>query len=280
MRGPAWPREWAPVGSDLVQADLGGRVLSYERRGSGDPLLLIMGMAGHAGLWREDFLAGLAEDFDVVVYDHRGIGASTDVEGPFSIADLAEDAVALLDALGWDSAHVFGISMGGMVAQELVLSHEQRVRRLVLGCTYCGGPRTNPMAPGPMRMMGAMNSGNLDESLRAGFEANLSPAWTADEAHWAEFRQLALAARVPVPVVLRQAQAAFVHDTSTRLPGVTAPTLVMAGTADEMVLYPNNEVIAALIPEATLHPLPDVGHLFWWERRDEVLEAISKHLSG
>ena len=177
-----------------MQVDLGGRVLSYTRRGSGEPLLLIMGMAGHAGLWREDFLAGLAEEFEVLTYDHRGIGESTDVDGPFSIGDLAEDAAALLDAVGWDSAHVFGISMGGMVAQELVLTHPQRVRRLVLGCTYCGGPRTNPMAPGPMRMMAAMNSGNVEQSLRAGFEANLSPNWTADDAHWTDFQQLALAA--------------------------------------------------------------------------------------
>jgi 3-oxoadipate enol-lactonase len=263
-----------------VHADLGGRTLSYTRRGEGEPLLLIMGMAGHMGLWREDFLARLANDFDIVAYDHRGIGHSTDVDGPFSIADLADDAVAVLDAVGWDSAHVFGISMGGMVAQELVLSHEQRVRRLVLGCTYCGGPRTNPMAPGPMRMMTAMNSGNLENALRAGFQANLSATWAADDDHWREFKDIALAERVPVPVVLRQAQAAFVHDTSTRLPGITTPTLVMAGTADEMVLYPNNEVIAALIPGATMHSLPDVGHLFWWERPDEVVAAITQHLTG
>jgi 3-oxoadipate enol-lactonase len=263
-----------------VHADLGDRQLSYVRRGSGAPLLLIMGMAGHLGLWREDFLARLDSDFDIVAFDNRGIGDSTDVPGPFTIAELADDAVALLDAIGWDSAHVFGISMGGMIAQELVVSHPDRVRRLVLGCTYCGGPRTNPMAPGPMRMMTAMNSGNIEEALRAGFEANLSPAWTADDAHWQDFHDIALAARVPVPVVLRQAQAAFVHDTSTRLPAVQAPTLVMAGTADEMVLYPNNEVIAALIPLATMHPLPDAGHLFWWERPDEVATAIKEHLTS
>ena len=239
-----------------------------------------MGMAGHIGLWREDFLAALKGSFDIVAYDQRGIGDSTDVPGPFTIAELAQDAGAVLDAVGWDSAHVFGISMGGMVAQELVINHPARVRRLVLGCTYCGGPRTNPMAPGPMRMMTAMNSGNIEAALRAAFEANLSPAWAADEAHWREFHDIALAARVPVPVVLRQAQAAFVHDTSTRLPAVAAPTLVMAGTVDEMVLYANNEVIASLIPGATMHPLPDAGHLFWWERRDEVVEAITKHLTG
>lgn len=261
-----------------MHADLGDRKLSYVRRGDGPPLLLIMGMAGHVGLWREDFLDALAESFDVVAFDHRGIGESTDVPGAFSIAELAADTAALLDAVGWERAHVFGISMGGMIAQELVLNHPDRVERLVLGCTYCGGPRTNPMAPGPMRMVTAMNSGNIELALRAGFEANLSPAWTADEAHWAEFQQIALSEQVPVQVVMRQAQACFVHDTSTRLPTVTAPTMVIAGSSDEMVLPANNEVIASLIPNATMHSLPEVGHLFWWERPDEVLTLLRQHL--
>jgi 3-oxoadipate enol-lactonase len=260
-----------------VIADLGDRQLSYHRRGRGEPLLLIMGMAGHAGLWREDFVDRLAADFEVVTYDHRGIGDSTDVAGPFSIAQLAADATDLLDAIGWRDAHVFGISMGGMVAQELVLSDPDRVRRLALGCTYCGGPRTNPMAPGPMRMVSAMNSGDVEAALRVAFEANLSPTWTADESHWREFHDIALAERVPVQVVLRQAQAAYVHDTSTRLPSVQLPTLVLAGTEDEMVLYANNEVIAALIPGARMTSFDDVGHLFWWERPDETVRALSEH---
>ncbi|MGH8861920.1 MAG: alpha/beta fold hydrolase [Jatrophihabitantaceae bacterium] len=261
-----------------MHADIGDRKLCYERRGSGEPLLLIMGMAGHMGMWRKDFLDLLDADFDVVVYDNRGIGDSTDVAGQFTIAQLAEDAVHLLDHLGWASAHVFGISMGGMIAQELVLNHPDRVRRLVLGCTYCGGPRTDPMAPGPMRMMSAMSSGVLEDAIRAGYEANLSPTWTADDAHWSEFHDIALSERVPTAVVLRQAQAAFAHDTSTRLPAVATPTLVIAGTVDEMVLYPNNEVIAELIPGATMYPLADVGHLFWWERPDECAAAIRGHL--
>lgn len=263
-----------------MHADLGDRRLSYRRRGSGPPLLLIMGMAGHAGMWRDDFVDRLAADFEVVTYDHRGIGDSTDVPGPFSITELAADAAALLDAIGWQGAHVFGISMGGMVAQELVLRDPRRVGKLVLGCTYCGGPRTNPMAPGPMRMMSAMNSGNAEAALRAAFEANLSPSWTADEGHWREFHDIALAERVPVHVVVRQAQAAFVHDTSTRLPSVATPTLVMAGTADEMVLYPNNEVIAALIPGARMRSFDDAGHLFWWEHPDHVVAAVREHLIG
>src|SRR5919197_6681477 len=99
--------------------------LSYFRRGQGEPLLLIMGMGGHHRMWREEFLALLEPHFDVVAYDHRGIGESDRAEGPFSVADLADDVAGLIAALGWERAHVFGISLGGMVAQELVLRHPE-----------------------------------------------------------------------------------------------------------------------------------------------------------
>ncbi len=261
-----------------MHLEVANRTISYDRRGQGEPLLLIMGMAGHRGLWRDDFLDLLADDFDVVSYDHRGIAESTDVPGPFTIDDLADDAVAVLDGLSLESAHVFGISMGGMVAQELVLRHGDRVRRLVLGCTYCGGPGSSLDAPGPLRMITAMNTGVAEDAVRAGFLANLSPTWTADETHWPEFSRIALSEQVPVPVVMRQAQAAFGHNTAARLPMVSTPTLVIAGTADEMLGHANNELIASLIPSAKLLSMPDVGHLFWWERPKETADAIREHL--
>src|SRR5262245_33677565 len=108
------------------------------RRGTGEPLLLIMGMAGHHLIWGEPFLSLLERDFDLLTFDHRGIGTSERAEQEFSIADLAEDAVRVMAEAGWARAHVFGISLGGMVAQELVLRHPDLVRTLTLGCTYPG----------------------------------------------------------------------------------------------------------------------------------------------
>src|SRR6476620_5229884 len=123
----------------MPQAAVDGISLFYERHGAGEPVLLIQGMSGTHLAWGEAFLAGLGDDLDVVAYNHRGVGDSTPQSDPFTIAQLADDAAGLLDALGWDDAHVLGISMGGMVAQELALRHPARIRTLTLGCTYCGG---------------------------------------------------------------------------------------------------------------------------------------------
>jgi pimeloyl-ACP methyl ester carboxylesterase len=261
----------------LSLARIGDRDVGYARRGSGEPLLLVEGMAMHHLVWGEPFLAALGEHYDVISYDHRGIGDSADVAGEFSIAVLAEDAAALLDALDIESAHVFGISMGGMVAQELALINPQRVRTLALGCTYAGGEGSTLVASGPMRMFEAMQTHDPDIAVRAGFEANLSPAFCAGEGNWERFHELALAQRVPVPVIMRQAQAAMGHDTSTRLPGLTVPTLVLHGTLDEMLAFSNGERIAALIPGSTFVAFDEVGHLFWWERHDESLAALRAH---
>src|SRR5689334_21779783 len=123
----------------MTRVQVGSIELDYERGGAGPPLLLIMGMSGTALHWGEPFLASLREDFDVIAYDHRGVGASTRLDGGVTTPQLAADAAGLLDALALDSAHVLGISMGGKVAQELALAHPERVRTLPLGCTYCGG---------------------------------------------------------------------------------------------------------------------------------------------
>jgi 3-oxoadipate enol-lactonase len=261
----------------VPSADLGGRVLYYERHGAGEPLLLIQGMAAHHRMWGRPFLTALARDFDVVAFDHRGIGPSTDVPGDFTIGDLAADAVALLDHLGWASAHVLGISLGGMVAQAVTLNHPDRVRCLVLGCTYPGGDGTSLRATGPLRMMTAINTGDVDLAVRAAFVSNLSAAYAADERQYALFKEIALSAATPVPVILRQAKAAFVHDASGRLAEITAPTLILHGDEDDMIVPVNGTLLAAAIPGAVLHAFAHTGHMFWWEHPDETALLVRAH---
>jgi 3-oxoadipate enol-lactonase len=257
---------------------VGDNELYYERSGAGEPLLLIMGMSGTHLSWGEPFLDALRRDFEIVVYDHRGMGKSARTEPPFTIADLAEDAVALRDELGWDTAHVVGISMGGMVAQELVLRHPERVRTLTLGCTYAGGPgATLTSQDVGMRLFESMQSGDRERALRVGWEVNVSKRFAADEEQFAEFRRRALEVPANVPTIMAQMQAIMPHDTSARLGEIAAPTLVIHGTEDEMLSYRNADAIARAIPGARLEILDGVGHLFFWEEPERSAELVRSH---
>jgi 3-oxoadipate enol-lactonase len=260
-------------------ADIDGASLYYERRGAGEPVLLIQGMSGSHVAWGDAFLAGLGEDLDLVAYDHRGVGDSTPQTDPFTIAQLADDAAGLLDALGWESAHVLGISMGGMVAQELALRHPQRIRTLTLGCTYPGGSGAQLADPALIQeLAGALLSGDRELALRTGFAANLSAAFVADEAHFEPFHAMATAVPVAVPVIMLQMQAVMGHDASARLESIEAPTLVVHGTEDRMLPVANGELIARLIPHARLELLEGVGHMFWWEQPERSAALVRSHV--
>jgi len=251
----------------MPTASSNGHDLHYQLRGHGPPLLLVMGMSGNHRHWGEPFLRELQSDFEVLSYDHRGVGSSAWVTEPFTIADLADDAAGLLDAVGWPSAHVLGISMGGMVAQELALSSPHRVRTLTLGCTYAGGEGSALTDPEVMtRLATAMESGDRERAIRAGWEANVSVAWAEDPEHYLTFSEVAHAQPAAMRVIMLQMHAISHHDTSARLKEIAAPTLVIHGSADEMLDAHNGELIARAIPGARLEVMEEVGHLFFWER--------------
>ncbi len=252
--------------------------LSYERAGAGPTLLMIMGRSGTYSHWGEALLADLRGEVDVIVYDHRGVGASSRLEGPLTIRQMAQDAAGLLDALEIHSAHVFGISMGGMIAQELTLSQPERVRTLTLGCTYCGGPGSLLSSPEVQRRMAdAIASGDRERAIRTSWEINVSPAFAAREADWERFREISLRRRVALEVILEQTRAVAAHDASARLGEIVPPTLVVHGTLDETLPVANGEMIAELIPGARLELLEDVGHLFFWERPERTTQLLLAH---
>jgi 3-oxoadipate enol-lactonase len=252
--------------------------LHYERAGSGEPLLLIQGMSGTHVAWGKPFLAPLREAFDVIAFDNRGIGLSAPIDGAFTIVEMAEDAAGLMDELGLESAHVVGISMGGMIAQELALPQPDRLRSLTLGCTYCGGPGPQLMPQANVEILAAgMMSGDRDKAIRAGYEVNLSPAFRADEDRYAAFHEMATSVPAAKRTIELQAQAIFGHDTSARLGEITTPTLIVHGTEDGVLPYLNGELIASLMPAARFETLEGVGHMFWWERPERSAELIREH---
>jgi 3-oxoadipate enol-lactonase len=258
-----------------------GIELYWERSGRGEPLLLIQGMSGTHLAWGEPFLSRLEADFDCVVFDNRGIGNSAEVSEPFTIADLAADALAVMDAAGLETAHVLGISMGGMTAQQLALAAPDRLRTLTLGCTYPGGEGSSLIAPedaGPL--LEAFGSGEIDRVFKAAYEVNLSPDFRAEESHYADFTAMAGALPSRQATVQLQIQAIGGHDVQARLAEIAAPTLVIHGTADKMIPVANGELIASLIPGARLEIFDDVGHMFWWEQPERSAELLRAHALG
>ncbi|MEA2190932.1 MAG: hypothetical protein QOI73_1053 [Solirubrobacteraceae bacterium] len=256
-----------------------GSELHYERRGRGAPLLLIQGMGANAAHWGEPFLTELERDFELVLYDHRGVGRSAPLQGTdVTVPGLAADALGLLDALGIAAAHVLGISMGGMVAQELALTAPERVLTLTLGCTYCGGPDarfTDDRVVNALAM--AILSGDLERRLRAGWGFNVSEAFAGGEGNFERFSEVAMQYPIALEVIVAQVQAVIGHDTSQRLAGICAPTLVVHGSDDQMLAAVNGELVAGLIPGARLELLDGVGHLFFWEQPERAAGLIAEH---
>ncbi len=248
------------------------------RRGSGEPLLLIQGLSGHHRHWGEPFMTALEASFDAIAIDHRNTGLSPRVEGAYSLGDLADDAIGVLDELGLESAHVVGVSMGGMIAQELALRHPGRVRALVLGCTYAGGPGQNLAAPEVFEILvEGMQSGDRAQALRASWSVNVSEEFAADDAHYSAFEEISMVNPVSIDVIVSQMDAIGRHDTSARLGEITAPTLVIHGTADRMLPVANGEAIAQAIPGARFEALEGVGHMFWFEEPQRSAQLIRDH---
>jgi len=261
----------------MPSVDAGGTELYYERAGEGEPMLLIQGMSATRLAWGGEFRGLLEPRFETIVFDNRGMGGSGRAELPFAVADMANDTLALLDALEIERAHVVGISMGGTIAQELALAHPERVRTLTLGATFCGGPETTLMAPEDLQMLGAAYaSGDPVRVLRAMWEINISPGFREDDSRFEAFREMGSQLPAPRPVVMQQMRACAEHDTSARLHELSMPTLVVHGTADRLIKVSNGELIARLIP-APIELLDGVGHMFWWERPERSAELIREH---
>ena len=239
-----------------------GVELYWESTGAGAPVLLVMGLGMNAtGWWRT--VPVLSESLRVIAFDNRGAGRSDKPEGPYSVAQMADDAMAVLDAAGEPAAHVYGISLGGMIAQEIALRHPERVRSLVLGATTPGGERAVP----------------LDDDVVAFFMRRREmpaheAAWASVPYSYGEQTRLHGGQRIAEDVEQRlrypiepvgyagQLGAALYHDTSDRLADLSLPTLVVHGDADRIVPTGNGRVLAEAIPGARLELLAGAGHLY------------------
>jgi 3-oxoadipate enol-lactonase len=249
--------------------------LWYERSGSGEPVLLITGFTISSAIF-DPVLSLYEPEFDCIRYDNRGSGRSAAPWRLTSMPELAHDAVRLLDALELESAHVFGVSMGGMIAQELAIRHPERVRGLVLGCTTPGGPRGIRPTLTELAALGGATLGAAREPGRPWLAAALfSPAFRREQPERVRELVAYFSRHRPSPQGMAAHWAASVyHDTVSRLGRIQAPTLVMHGESDAMSPLANARMLAARIPDAELAVVPGAGHAFALERPEESLELM------
>jgi 3-oxoadipate enol-lactonase len=255
--------------------------LYYERAGDGPPLLFISGTGGDLRAKPNVFDGPFSKAFDLLAYDQRGLGRSAKPDIDYTMADYADDAAALMDAIGWASAKVVGVSFGGMVAQELVLRHPARVERLVLGCTSPGGEGG---ASYPFHEIQHLKGEERARYLIPISDTRRDATWQAANAdQFAQF--VAMGAADPFADepghamgARRQLEARAKHDTWERLDLIACPVLIAAGRYDGIALPETQERMAGRIPGAELRFF-DGGHMFMIQDR-AAIPAMVEFLNG
>ena len=260
-------------------ADSQGVGIGYEIRGDGEPLALVHGLAyDRAGWGRLPEL--LAERFRVVLIDNRGVGESDEPAGPYSVSQLAADVAAVLDDAGIARTNLFGVSLGGYVAQEFALSYPERVEKLVLCSTAPGGARALPMPAAGVEAFGRFPTMEREAGLRLMVENSLGERGVRDVPGLAdEIYAYRLEHAPSLAAWQAQAYAGAAYDNDARVESIAAPTLVVAGGADNVVDPRNAELLARLIPDARAAIVPDRGHLLVWEDSERVAELVTEFLS-
>jgi pimeloyl-ACP methyl ester carboxylesterase len=247
--------------------------IKWEEHGEGEPLLLIQGL-GYARWGWDPVVPGLAERYRVVAFDNRGIGESDKPEGPYTTRQMAGDALQVLDEAGIDRAHVLGASLGGMIAQEVAVAAPKRVQKLVLCCTTPGGAETVPMPDVTVQLFAEAATLEPAVALRRFVENALGshpPAGLADELYRRRIED-------PPDQAGWQAQAAAGMTFAGAEAEISAATLIVTGTDDNVVDQRNSEVLRRRIPGARVERFPGAGHLFFWEQPAEFVRIVMEFL--
>jgi 3-oxoadipate enol-lactonase len=251
-----------------------GTKIYWDEQGQGAPVLLIMGLGYASALWYRTRPV-LAQRYRTVAFDNRGVGLSDVPPGPYSIATMASDAVAVLDAAGVSDAHVFGVSMGGMIAQEFALQYPARTRSLILGCTSAGGPsavRSESKVADVLLARGM--------TLEQAREAILPYIYDAATPREKIEEDLSLRRRwLPsIEGYMAQLQGILAWESYSRIAQIKAPTLVIHGKSDALVPPGNGQLIAARILGARLVLIEHASHLFLTDQTQAAHKEILEFL--
>jgi pimeloyl-ACP methyl ester carboxylesterase len=220
----------------------------------------------------------VSKHFRTILFDNRGVGRSDLPPGPYPIATMATDAAAVLDAAGVESADVYGISMGGMITQEFAIQYPGRVRKLILGCTACGGPKVVRAEPEVNQVL--MMRGNM--TMEEGIAAGVPYIYDADTPR-ARIEEDLVIRRTAYPkpeAYTAQLQGILAWESYSRLGQINAPTLVIHGETDRLVPAGNGRLIAESIPGSKLVMLPHASHIYMTDQPEASQKAVMDFLLG
>jgi len=267
----------------VPKATINGINMYYEVHGKGVPLVMIQGFAGNHQAWFFQTPV-FKKYYKVIIFDNRGIGRTDKSSEPYTIETMAEDVIGLMDYLNIDKAHVLGLSLGGMVAQEIAISYPERVSKLVLGSTFAGR-EINDVHPEMMRALG-IREGSTNIDVKSIDFRKLMNFMVSSAFNTRLFRMVLvpLSKRsmksIDVNGYLEQMAAVAGYDTLDRLHLIKAPTLVITGTGDRIVSPGMSDLIASRIPNAKLVKIKGGSHAFFMEMRGRFNKEVLGFLMG
>ena len=253
-----------------------GTKIYWDDQGQGQPVLLIMGLGWASNMWHRTRPV-LTSRYRTIAFDNRGAGRSDVPPGPYSMALMASDAAAVLDAAGIDSAHLVGASMGGMIAQEFALQYPGRVRSLILACSAPGGPHAVQAEPEAIQLLFRQVA-----TPRERAEAAVPFIYDASTPRKLVEQDLTtLSELYPSPQgYMAQLQGILAWEAYSRLPQISVPTLVIHGANDRLIPAANADLIASRIPGSKLVKIPQASHIFMTDQPTAAHQAMLEFLAA
>jgi len=279
----------------LQKVQVGDIEMAYKMFGKGDPILLIQGVGGSMNSWEPDILRELSSNHTVIIFDNRGVGNTTTGTKQFSIQQFANDSAGLLDALKIQKANVLGYSMGSLIAQQFVLTHPEKVDRLVLIASTCGGKDNVPNSPEVLELAKKLLSSVVNntpiepQEVKKTISLSYGPTWIKLHPDILESiptntTDLLLSGIGPDTYIQQEKIVQNWKSTNwsgvcSQLPNIAKPTLVITGTEDVTIPAANSLIIAEKVPGAWLVQMKNAGHQITSQYPEEIGKILNTFLT-
>ena len=258
--------------------------VAYKTFGKGDPILLISGSGNVMDVWPTTFLQELSSNHTVIIFDNRGVGNTTSGTRPFSISQFANDTIGLLDALNIQRTDILGFSMASFIAQQLTLTHPERVNRLILYGASCGGPEGIPQTPEVAKTISDFVK-NHSQNADAFLSITFPPEWLKTHSKYIE--TIPKTSEIILSTTLVKQFNIVENWLSTNWTGVcnqlqniSTPTLIITGTEDVAVPAANSLILAQKIPGAWLVQIKGAGHGLMYQYPEQFSEIVKTFLES